>query len=83
MPAPGVLAVCCRCRGRSGVGLAIDLGTGRLKVGLVSLAGMVAWATSAELTTTLSEGRGAEQDPVCWWRLITDAARAGIGSGTV
>ena len=49
----------------------------------MSLAGMVAWATSAELTTTLSEGRGAEQDPVCWWRLITDAARAGIGSGTV
>ena len=41
--------------------LAIDLGTGRLKVGLVSLAGMVAWATSAELTTTLSEGRGAER----------------------
>jgi xylulokinase len=63
--------------------LAIDLGTSALKVGLVSLAGTVAWATSAELTTMLSEGGGAEQDAADWWRLIIDAARAAVGSGTV
>jgi len=63
--------------------LAIDLGTSGLKVGLVSLAGAVAWTAGAELSTTLSAGGGAEQDAAHWWRLIHDAAQAAVGSGTV
>ena len=63
--------------------LAIDLGTTRLKVGLVSLTGSVAWATSAELRTRHAADGSAEQDASQWWRLIRDAARAAIGSGAV
>lgn len=63
--------------------LAIDLGTSGLKVGLVSLAGTVAWTTGAEIETALTSGGGAEQDAEQWWRLITDAARAALASGAV
>jgi xylulokinase len=63
--------------------LAIDLGTSGLKVGLVSLAGEVAWTTGAQIPTTLVPGGGAEQDPNQWWQLIRDAAKSAIGSGVV
>jgi xylulokinase len=63
--------------------LAIDLGTSGLKVGLVSLAGAVAWTVSEELNTTLTEGGGAEQDAAEWWRLISEASKAAVGSGAV
>ena len=63
--------------------LAIDLGTTRLKVGLVSLTGSVAWVTSAELRTRHAADGTAEQDASQWWRLIRDAARAATGSGAV
>jgi xylulokinase len=63
--------------------LAIDLGTTGLKVGLVSLTGDVAWVTGAQLRTSRIAGGGAEQDPAEWWRLISDATRAGLGSGAV
>lgn len=63
--------------------LAIDLGTTGLKVGLVSLTGAVAWVTGAELRTRRIAGGGAEQDPEEWWRLVSDAARAGLSSGVV
>lgn len=62
--------------------LAIDLGTSGLKVGLVSFDGVIAWATGAPLQTVLTDGGGAEQDPSEWWRLIRDAAKAAMGSGT-
>ena len=61
--------------------LAIDLGTSGLKVGLVSLAGEVAWTTGAQIPTTLLPGGGAEQDPNEWWRVIRDAAKSAMGSG--
>jgi xylulokinase len=63
--------------------LAIDLGTSGLKVGLVSLAGQVAWTTGAQIPTTLLPGGGAEQDPNQWWQLIRDAAKSAIGAGVV
>ncbi|HEY5990423.1 MAG TPA: FGGY-family carbohydrate kinase [Streptosporangiaceae bacterium] len=63
--------------------LAIDLGTTGLKVGLVSLTGEVAWSTGAELRTHRLAGGGAEQDAAEWWRVVSDAARAGLGSGAV
>jgi xylulokinase len=63
--------------------LAIDLGTTGLKVGLVSVTGEIAWTADAEVTTNFLPDGGAEQDAGEWWRLITDAARAGIASGAV
>jgi sugar (pentulose or hexulose) kinase len=62
--------------------LAIDLGTSRLKVGLVSMSGTVAWATGTDVMTTLGEDGCAEQHPAGWWEQITEAAKAAIGSGT-
>ncbi len=63
--------------------LTVDLGTTSLKVGLVSLTGVVAWATSAELRTDHTTGGGAEQDAGQWWRLVREGAKAALGSGTV
>ncbi|MGE5289160.1 MAG: xylulokinase [Micromonosporaceae bacterium] len=63
--------------------LAIDLGTTGLKVGLVSLTGVVAWTTGTDLRTRLTADGGAEQDADEWWRLVGDAARAALRSGTV
>jgi xylulokinase len=63
--------------------LAIDLGTSGLKVGLVSLAGEVAWTTGAQIPTTLLPGGGAEQDANQWWLLIRDAAKSAMGAGVV
>ncbi len=63
--------------------LAIDLGTSALKVGLVSLAGAVAWTAGEELSTALIAGGGAEQDAADWWRLISEASKAAVGSRVV
>ncbi len=63
--------------------LAIDLGTSGLKVGLVSLAGAIAWTGGAQIPTTLTGDGGAEQDAAEWWRLISETARAGLRSGAV
>jgi xylulokinase len=60
--------------------LAIDLGTGGPKVGLVSMAGVVAWSEHIAVPTTFLPGGGAEQDAAGWWEVITDAARRGIGA---
>src|SRR5258708_39674270 len=62
--------------------LAIDLGTSRLKVGLVSMSGTVAWATGTDVMTTIGEDGCAEQHPAGWWEPITAAAKAASGSGT-
>jgi xylulokinase len=63
--------------------LAVDLGTTGLKVGLVSLAGALAWSEQADLATELGPGGAAVQDADEWWRLVTDAARRGLRSGAV
>ena len=66
-----------------GVVLAVDLGTGGPKVGLVSLTGTVAWAEHLTVHTRLLAGGGAVQDAAAWWDLITDAARRALSSGAV
>jgi xylulokinase len=63
--------------------LAVDLGTTGLKIGLVSVTGEIAWTTQAELVTIFFPDGGAEQDAEEWWRLIADAARAGMASRAV
>ena len=63
--------------------LAIDLGTGGPKIGLVSLSGQLAWFEHLPVETqTLPDG-GAEQSAAEWWELITGAARRGLASGAV
>jgi xylulokinase len=63
--------------------VAVDLGTTGLKVGIVSVTGEIAWTADADLTTDLIDGGAAEQDANEWWRLITEAVRAGLTSGVV
>jgi xylulokinase len=60
--------------------LAIDLGTGGPKVGLVSMEGVVAWSEHIAVPTTFLDGGGAEQDPAHWWDVVTDAARRGLAA---
>ena len=55
--------------------LAIDLGTGGPKVGLVTAAGHVLGVEFEPVPTSLLEGGGAEQRPGDWWAAITAAAR--------
>jgi xylulokinase len=55
--------------------LAVDLGSGGPKVGLVDLEGRVVESCVRRTTTHLLPGGGAEQDPNEWWELISGAAR--------
>lgn len=64
--------------------LAIDLGTGGPKVGVVSLAGEIAAAEHVAVPTTFLPGGGAVQDAAAWWEVICDTGRkviAGAGGG--
>ena len=49
--------------------LAIDLGTGGPKVGLVSLTGRLAWFEHLRVETRVLPDGGAEQDAGEWWEL--------------
>ncbi len=60
----------------------MDLGTSGLKVGLVSLTGVIAWHEQVPLTT-LVDGDAATQDAARWWELLRRAARRGLASGAV
>jgi xylulokinase len=60
--------------------LAVDLGTGGPKVGLVSLTGALAWRDHIAVTTTWSPDGGAEQDAEEWWTIIADAARRAMAA---
>jgi xylulokinase len=63
--------------------LAVDLGTGGLKTGAVSLRGEVlAESTSAVHTTYLLDG-GAVQDTAQWWDQIRSATRSVLASKAV
>lgn len=58
-------------RNRDGAhALAIDLGTGGPKVGLVSLTGELAWHGFAPVATQLGFDGGATQDADQWWEAI-------------
>lgn len=63
--------------------LAIDLGTGGPKVGLVSLDGRLEWHEHIRIETVRTPDGGAEQDAAQWWELICDAARRGLASGVL
>ena len=63
--------------------LAIDLGTGGPKVGLVSLTGRLEWFEHLRVETRGTDDGAAEQDAEEWWQLITAAARRGVASGAV
>ena len=52
--------------------LALDLGTGVLKAGLVGLDGSV-FSSSRAGYRTREDRDGAEQDPEAWWRAIVEA----------
>src|SRR5262249_42849081 len=63
--------------------LAVDLGTGGPKVGLVRLRGEVLWHEHQPVETRWLPGGGATQDAAAWWELICNAARRGLATGTV
>ncbi|HEX6712548.1 MAG TPA: FGGY-family carbohydrate kinase [Thermoleophilaceae bacterium] len=63
--------------------LAVDLGTGGPKVGLVSLTGKLAWFEHLRVHTRTTPDGGAEQDAAEWWELIGASARRGLDSGVV
>jgi xylulokinase len=63
--------------------LAVDLGTGGPKVGLVSVTGELLASEHHLVPTTLRPGGGAEQDASQWWSLVLAAARRLLSSGVV
>ncbi|HET6965207.1 MAG TPA: FGGY-family carbohydrate kinase [Acidimicrobiales bacterium] len=63
--------------------LAVDLGTGGPKIGLVSLTGCIAWTEHFPVETRWLEGGGAVQDADEWWQIIADASRKALATGPV
>ncbi len=63
--------------------LAVDLGTGGPKVGLVSLTGAIACKEHLPVDTDRTSDGGATQDAEQWWQLICSATRRAVGSGVV
>jgi xylulokinase len=63
--------------------LAIDLGTGGPKVGLVSLRGELTWLGFRPVATRHLDDGGAVQDADEWWRAVVDLTTEALGSGAV
>lgn len=63
--------------------LAVDLGTGGPKVGLVSLTGELAWHDHVRVQTRWLPGGGAVQDAAEWWEIVQERATAALSSGAV
>lgn len=63
--------------------LCVDLGTGGPKVGLVSMAGELAWQEHTRIETRHLPDGGAVQDPDRWWHAVSSSARRALGSGLV
>lgn len=63
--------------------LAVDLGTGGPKIGLVSLVGQVAWQEDVQVKTRWLDGGGAVQDAEEWWQIICDGARRAVAEAGV
>jgi xylulokinase len=63
--------------------LAVDLGTGGPKLGLVSVVGQVAWQDHIPVQTKWLDGGGAVQDAAEWWQIVSDATRRALATGTV
>jgi xylulokinase len=63
--------------------LAVDLGTGGPKIGLVSLSGRIASKEHVPIATTYP-GRGAAvQDANMWWDVIVECARRQLRTGEI
>ncbi len=56
--------------------LAVDLGSGALKVGAVSLAGEIAAVGERTYDTERLPGGGAIQDASGWWKMVRELARS-------
>jgi xylulokinase len=63
--------------------LAVDLGTGGPKVGLVSLTGEIAWHDHVAVTTDRHPDGGATQDADAWWTAVCALARRALAAGVV
>jgi xylulokinase len=63
--------------------LAVDLGTGGPKVGLVSMTGVIAWKEHQPVATHHRPDGTATQDAEEWWQLVLGGARRAIESGVV
>jgi xylulokinase len=63
--------------------LAVDLGTGGLKTGAVSLRGEILARAIAPIHTRYLPDGGAVQDPAEWWARITDGVRHVVASEAV
>jgi xylulokinase len=55
--------------------LAVDLGSGALKVGAVSVAGEIAAVAQRDYETERLPGGGAVQDAAAWWEMVRELAR--------
>jgi xylulokinase len=60
--------------------LAVDLGTGGPKVGLVSTRGEIGWWDHRVVTTRWGPGGAATQDAEEWWRLVVDGTHRGLAA---
>jgi xylulokinase len=63
--------------------LAIDLGTGGPKVGLVSLRGDLSWLGFSPVATRHLDDGGAVQDADAWWDAVIDLTTQALGSHAV
>src|SRR5258708_13436230 len=63
--------------------LAVDLGTGGVKTGAVSLRGQVLVHAIGHLNTRYLPDGGAVQDPAEWWCRIVDGVRSVIETKAV
>ncbi|MEI6701713.1 MAG: FGGY family carbohydrate kinase, partial [Actinomycetota bacterium] len=63
--------------------LAVDLGTGGPKIGLVSVTGTAAWQTHVPVETIYGEHRAATQDAEAWWTIIAGAAKQAFAETTI
>jgi xylulokinase len=61
--------------------LALDLGTGGLKTGAVSMSGEVLAHAYGHIDTRYLPGGGAVQDPKQWWARVTDGVRSVVDQG--
>ena len=63
--------------------LAVDLGTGGPKVGLVSTRGEIVWWDHRPVVTRRGAGGAATQDAGEWWRLVVEGTRRGLAESGV
>ncbi len=63
--------------------LAVDLGTGGPKVGVVSATGRIVGHAAAPVALHLLDGGGAEQDPDEWWSAICAAAHRALATAGI